>query len=58
MLQWRPGSESEVLWNDCFVCHLLDVKGRGQTIPHPIYVVSPDGKSALTCHFAAAAAVD
>ncbi len=56
MLQWRPGSESEVLWNDRegdrFVCRLLDVKtGRRRTIPHPIYAVSPDGTSAVTCDF-------
>jgi hypothetical protein len=56
MLQWRPGSESEVLWNDRegdrFVCRLLDVKtGRRRTIPHPIYSVSPDGTSAVTCDF-------
>ena len=56
MLQWRPGSETEVLWNDRegdrFICRLLDVKtGRRRTIPHAIYSVSPDGKSAVTCDF-------
>ncbi len=48
MLQWRPGHDSEVMWNDRvdgqFVCHVLDVKtGRRRTIPKPIYTVSPDG---------------
>lgn len=49
MLQWRPGSASEVMWNDRengrFVCHILDVKtGVKKTLPHPVYTVSPDGK--------------
>ena len=56
MLQWRPGSNSEVLWNDFdgekFVCHILDVFTRKKrTIPYPIYTVSPDGKTALTTDF-------
>ncbi len=49
MLQWRPGSKSEVIWNDRqgdrFVCHILDVFTRKKrTIPHPVYTVSPDGR--------------
>ncbi len=37
MLQWRPGSTSEILWNDRqdgeFVCHILDVKtGKKRTL--------------------------
>lgn len=49
MLQWRPGSKTEVLWNDRqgdrFVCHILDVETRKKrTIPHPVYTVSPDGR--------------
>jgi len=49
MLQWRPGSASEVLWNDRqrdrFVCQVLDVKTRKKrTVPHPVYTVSPDGR--------------
>ncbi len=56
MLQWRPGSRTEILWNDRegdrFVCRLLDVKtGKGRTVPHPVYSVSPDGKSAVTPDF-------
>lgn len=56
MLQWRPGSKSEVLWNDRqgerFVCHILNVKtGKKRTIPHPIYSVSPDGRSAVSLDF-------
>jgi hypothetical protein len=56
MLQWRPGSAAEVLWNDRdgerFVCHILDVKtGARRTIPHPVYTVSPDGKTACAPDF-------
>ncbi|MBT7163453.1 MAG: hypothetical protein HN904_11780 [Victivallales bacterium] len=56
MLQWRPGSQSEVLWNDRqdgrFVCHILDVNTRKKrTIPHPIYTVSPDGKTGFAPDF-------
>jgi hypothetical protein len=56
MLQWRPGSASEVLWNDRqdgrFVCHLLDVTtGKRRTIPHPVYSVSPDGRWAVAPDF-------
>lgn len=57
MLQWRPGSSSEVVWNDRegdrFVCRILDVKTRRlRTIPSPIYTISPDGSFALTADFA------
>jgi hypothetical protein len=49
MLQWLPGTESTVMWNDRdgdrFVCHLLDVKaGARRTLGHPVYAVSPDGQ--------------
>jgi hypothetical protein len=56
MLQWRPGSETEVLWNDRqegrFVCHVLDVEtGQKCTLPHPIYTISPDGQTAIGTDF-------
>ncbi|MSR31315.1 MAG: hypothetical protein EXR99_07410 [Gemmataceae bacterium] len=56
MLQWLPGSAKEILWNDRqegeFVCHVLDVKtGKKRTLPHPIYAVSPDGKTAIAADF-------
>ncbi len=56
MLQWRPGSETEVLWNDRqgdrFVCHILDVKSRKKrTVPFPVYTVSPCGKWAVAPDF-------
>jgi len=56
MLQWLPGSENEVIWNDQvgdrFVSHILNVKtGEQRTIPAPVYAVSPDGKTAVTLDF-------
>ena len=49
MLQWIPGTESEVAWNDCqegqFVSQILDIKsGRKRTLPNPFYCLSHDGK--------------
>lgn len=57
MLQWRPGSTNEVLWNDRvdgrFVCRLRAVDtGVEKVLPQPIYSVSPDGSFALTTDFA------
>jgi len=56
MLQWVPGSDSEVAWNDRegdrFVCHLLDTRtGKRRTLPHPFYCLSPDGRWALAPDF-------
>jgi len=56
MLQWRPGSKTEVLWNDRqgdrLVCHILDVKtGKKRTVPHPIYSVAPNGRWAVASDF-------
>ncbi len=56
MLQWRPGSETEVLWNDRegdrFVCSILDTQtGEKRTLPHAIYTISPDGRTALSVDF-------
>jgi hypothetical protein len=57
MLQWVPGSASEVAWNDRedgrFVTRLLDVRsGRRRTLPHPFYTFSPDGRTAFAPDFA------
>lgn len=56
MLQWIPGSQSEIVWNDRdgdhFCSRILDVQsGKSRTIPHPIYTLSPDGKTALSLDF-------
>ena len=56
MLQWLPGSASEVIWNDRdgdrFVCHILDTgSGKKRTLPQPIYALSPDGTWAVAPDF-------
>lgn len=56
MLQWRPGSNTEVLWNDregdSFVCRVYNVKTKEMlTLPKAIYSLSPDGSFALGTEF-------
>ncbi|MBW3624822.1 MAG: hypothetical protein KY468_15575 [Armatimonadetes bacterium] len=56
MLQWLPGSSSEVIWNDRegdrFVSRILDVRtGERRTLPGPVYTVSPDGRWAVSPDF-------
>lgn len=56
MLQWIPGSDSEIIWNDIengkFVSHVLDIKTRKKrTLPKPIYTLSNDGTFALGTAF-------
>ena len=56
MLQWRPGSDTEILWNDRegdrYVCHLLDTRTRERrTVPAAVYAVGPDGRFAVTTDF-------
>ncbi|MHC4556568.1 MAG: hypothetical protein ACYTFW_10545 [Planctomycetota bacterium] len=58
MLQWRPGSKNEIIWNDRsatkaeFVCHILNVQsGKKRTLPYPIYTISPDGRTAVVPDF-------
>jgi hypothetical protein len=57
MLQWRPGSRNEVVWNDRegdrHVCRILNVEtGERRTIPSPIYALAADGENAVTADFA------
>lgn len=57
MLQWRPGSKNEVVWNDRedgqFVCRIKNIEtGDVRTLPRPIYALSADGKWAVTADFA------
>ena len=57
MLQWLPGSDSEVIYNDrrdgTFVAVIQDVfTGAKRIIPRAIYTVSPDGKTGLSPNFA------
>ena len=56
MLQWRPGSRDEVLWNDRgdkgYVTRILNVRtGEKRTLPYPFYTVSPDGRTAVSPDF-------
>jgi len=56
MLQWRPGTKDEIIFNDRqddrFVCHIVNVhSGRKRTLPYPIYTVSPDGRTAVAPDF-------
>lgn len=56
MLQWVPGTDSTVMWNDRdgdrFVCRIMDVKTREKrTIPHPVYALSPDGRWGISPDF-------
>jgi len=56
MLQWLPGSKSEVIFNDRegdhYVSRILDVKsGRKRALPGPIYAISPDAKWAIAPDF-------
>lgn len=56
MLQWRPGSADEIVWNDRqgdrYVCRILNVHTRHmRTIPHPIYCLSPDGRWGISTDF-------
>jgi len=56
MLQWIPGSRDTVLWNDRedgqYVCRILNTAtGQQRTIPHPIYALSPNGRTAIATDF-------
>ncbi|MEM7658092.1 MAG: hypothetical protein AAF399_18340 [Bacteroidota bacterium] len=56
MLQFIPGSASQVIWNDRqdgqFVSHIKDIfTGEQRTLPFPIYTLSPDGRTALSVDF-------
>ncbi len=56
MLQWLPGSDSEIIYNDRegdrFVSRIMNVKtGRRRTLPMPIYCVSPDARWAIVNDF-------
>ncbi len=56
MLQWRPQSKSEVVWNDRegdrHVCRVLDVTTKkARTLPRPVYALSGDGRWAITADF-------
>ncbi len=57
MLQWLPGSETEVIYNaregDHYISVIQNVfTGEKRTLPKPVYAVSPDGKTAVGLNFA------
>jgi hypothetical protein len=56
MLQWLPGSNRQVIWNDRegdrFVSRILDVTTRTlRTVGAPVYAISPDGQWAIAPDF-------
>ncbi len=56
MLQWRPNSRTEVIWNDRegdhFVSHIMNTETREKrTLPYPVYTLSPDGRTAVGTDF-------
>ena len=56
MLQWVPGQDRQVAWNDRedgnFVSHFLDLTtGKKRTLGHPFYCFSPDGQLAFAPDF-------
>ncbi len=57
MLQWIPGSNDHVVYNDRDGDHFVSViqnvfTGESRVLPRPIYCISPDGKTALSTNFA------
>lgn len=57
MLQWLPGSDSEVIYNDRdgdqFISVVLNVfSGEKRVLPRAIYAVSPDGTKGVGLNFA------
>ncbi len=59
MLQWRPGSAHEAVWNDRegdrFVCRVLDIRTRAvRTLPRAVGHLSPDGSTAVCEDFSRA----
>ena len=56
MLQWVPGSETDIIWNDregdTFISRIHNVQtGHTRTLPQAIYTLSPDGKTAIGADF-------
>lgn len=56
MLQWMPGPDASIIWNDRegdrFVSHILDTRtGTKDTIAYPIYALSPRSGTAVTTDF-------
>ncbi|MEN6383824.1 MAG: hypothetical protein ABFD79_01350 [Phycisphaerales bacterium] len=56
MLQFRPNSQSEIMWNDRegqqYICKILDIKtGKLTKLPFAFFAVHPSGKTAIGLDF-------
>lgn len=56
MLQWRPESDCEIVWNDRaedgFCSHILNIQtSQKRTLSYPIFTLSPNGLTALGIDF-------
>lgn len=56
MLQWRPGRDAEVIWNDRdgdrFIARICNVRtGARRDVGAPVYALSPDGRWAVSPDF-------
>lgn len=56
MLQWVPGSNNEIIFNDRendqFVAVVLNVRtGARRTLPRPVYALNPNGRDAVSLNF-------
>ncbi|MFC4871726.1 hypothetical protein [Negadavirga shengliensis] len=56
MLQWIPGSDEEVIWNDRegdrHISRVVNIKtGEKRILPEPIYALAPNGKFAIGTAF-------
>ncbi len=56
MLQWIPGSHSDIIYNDRdgdhFISHIRNIHtGQTRTLPQAIYTLTPDGKTAIGTDF-------
>ncbi|MGH9658827.1 MAG: TolB family protein [Bryobacteraceae bacterium] len=56
MLQWLPGSSTDVIFNDReddhYVSRILNVRtGKQRTLPGPVYALSPDARWAVSTDF-------
>jgi hypothetical protein len=56
MLQWIPGSDTKVIWNeranDGYASRILDIETmESRLLPEAIYTIAPDGKRAIGTDF-------
>ena len=56
MLQWLPGSTDEVIWNERgangYTSRILNIMtSASRSVPHAIYAIAPDARTAITTDF-------